>query len=91
MHATKRSQHADHTDYNEVVLELDTYTRGLPHSVEAFFYTEWAREEQRQYVRDAHASFVRAHRGRAPTVPLLLYDPNSKARGAEWPFAAVRT
>ena len=55
MHRTKRAEHADHAEYNEIVVALAPYLQGLPHSVAAFFFTEWASEEQRAYVQTARA------------------------------------
>ena len=67
------------------VVDLDTYLHGLPESVEAFFYTEWASDEQKAYVRAAHGSFASRYR-KAPA-PLLMYDPNAPRRASGWPFA----
>ena len=74
MHEARRSQGADHTDYNEIVVDVDNYLHALPHSIEAFFYTAWADEGQKQYVIGAHSSFKHSFR-HAAAVPLLKYDP----------------
>lgn len=60
--------------------------RSLPLSVSAFFYTQWASDDQQRTVRAAHASFVRQYRRSA--TPLLVYDPNGKA-GEGGPFTRV--
>lgn len=84
MHEAKRGQHADHTDYNEIVVDVDTYLRGLPHSLEAFFYTAWASEDQKAFVRSAQHNFAHAY-SRHAMAPLLLFDP--KGLGKSGPFA----
>lgn len=76
----------DPSSYNEVVIDLQAYERGLPSSVDAFFYTVYATEAQRKVVRDAHAGFVHAY-GRRTVAPLLLYDPGKARSGA--PFTLV--
>ena len=82
MHRTKRAEHADHAEYNEIVVALAPYLQGLPHSVAAFFFTEWASEEQRAYVQTARADFLRKYPA-ARIPPLLMYDPNGKAGGTK--------
>jgi hypothetical protein len=81
MHEALRAAGGDHTDYNELVLDVDVYLHNLPCTIEAFFAAAWASDEQRGYVRAAHGRFTQAYPH--ASVPLLVYDPRD---GASAPF-----
>ena len=68
---------------DEIVLDLASYLHGLPHSIEAFFFTNWASDAQKDYVRGAWSRFAAQYR-RTSVAPLLVYNP--QAHAVDGPF-----
>ena len=73
--------------YNEVVLDAQAWSKGLPDGVEAVFMLRSGTRENQASARAIHDKFLRAYpQLNAATTPLLIYDPDANPLA---PFASA--
>ena len=64
---------------NELVLDANVWTDGLPHIIEAIVFPAYASKAHIAAARKMHERFVAEFRLNSQETPLLRYDPSDAA------------